>query len=1062
MVFVLGKSGSGKSTFLNIISGLDEASEGEFIVNGTSSKSFSKKDYDDYRNTYVGFVLQDFGIIEELTVGQNIAFAGELQGKKVSEQEINDLLSTLDLKDFGKRKPNTLSGGQKQRVAIARALIKNPKMILADEPTGSLDSESGESVLSLLKELSKDRLVVVVSHDRAAADSFADRIIEFKDGSVLRDTARIDSFGSETQQQNAPLSFAKSHLPFLKGVKLGLSSAKHKPFRLISTLLLTAVSFSLFGILSTLVLYDDAAARRDAALKLHSTSDFFKKSVLYTEKVIEYDYIERKISRTREDFDDINDMISRAELDELNARAKTAIDFAGVYSTANYPFEVNTEDGYISPLITDKMYSCTFFSGFTDCGSAYLERNNIHLLAGEHPNGPSEIAISNYHAAIVCNDASNADKADYSSALGMTIRIPLQGAGLDEEDTLFKITGVYDSGSIDPYYSNRFEESSGRVDSDFFDMFLEYMKGSYHCLGYVSDSFYDKYGSIFKKSLSLYRPTKVSFEGVIFSDSPKKSKSSTDNGVNVFLPEFENMEAFTFHNLKGERINYSEPKRGEIFVNKNYYRERHYTKLRFELSSAINNILSAYESSLLPELEDFISTERGSKTLESVSYYLRNVDVLAFASNCENGLMLDEISSILDAYGEIAFKRLYLHTLVKEMISMNRSYDFGIADLSSSSSFYRNVASYVNLPMNAPSMDVFDECYDHILSTPSLLEFANRMLCYMNYKYGEAKDDDALFYEIKTAVESGGAKRISSYSWEELQKVFRARCEEEEYLYLALSGYTIPCAIENIVSFDNTYHAPSLSVEVPLPEKIYYRNYLGTSGALTVKGYFEVNEGPFFSDKVYFANEDFMNVVGMSPHYVNYTIIETDYEPVEETRYNFVITKTSFSLEQIREICRKGKGFEYRLQNSFMSSIDFFITLMRRLYIVFLIGALVIGAFAGLLLATFIASAIDYKRKEVGIIRCLGGKRSDIFAIFATESLLIAIVSALLSAALSFAGCQLINRYVAATMEITILYYGLPNLAIVLLLSFLFAVISTFIPIMKKSSIPPYVALRKE
>lgn len=190
MVFLLGKSGSGKSTLLNVLGGLDKFDSGEIIIKGKSSKTFSEKDFDAYRNTYLGFIFQEYNILPEFTVQKNISLALELQGKKADKKAIDDLLEQVDLVGYAKRKPNQLSGGQKQRIAIARALIKNPQIIMADEPTGALDSNTGKQVFDTLKKLSKEKLVIVVSHDREFAELYADRIIEMKDGKVLSDVTK--------------------------------------------------------------------------------------------------------------------------------------------------------------------------------------------------------------------------------------------------------------------------------------------------------------------------------------------------------------------------------------------------------------------------------------------------------------------------------------------------------------------------------------------------------------------------------------------------------------------------------------------------------------------------------------------------------------------------------------------------------------------------------------------------------------------------------------------------------------------------------------------------------
>ena len=182
LVFILGKSGSGKTTLLNILGCLDTFDSGDLLVDGKSIRDFKQKELDDYRNTFLGFVFQEMNLIENFNVRQNIELALSLQNRKEENNSIATLLEELELKDIETKLPKELSGGQRQRVAIARALIKNPKLILADEPTGSLDEETGEKILDILKEKTKDRLVVVVSHNKTFAKEYADQIIEIKDG----------------------------------------------------------------------------------------------------------------------------------------------------------------------------------------------------------------------------------------------------------------------------------------------------------------------------------------------------------------------------------------------------------------------------------------------------------------------------------------------------------------------------------------------------------------------------------------------------------------------------------------------------------------------------------------------------------------------------------------------------------------------------------------------------------------------------------------------------------------------------------------------------------------
>lgn len=196
MVFVIGKSGSGKSTLLNMLGGLDNITSGEIVADGNKLSSFTPSDFNKYRSTYIGFIFQDYHLLDDLTIAQNIKLAldiSNVKGKKI----ISETLKKVDLEGYEKRYPRELSGGQKQRVAIARALAKNPKLILGDEPTGNLDNKTSTQVLDLLKEVSKERLVVIVSHNLADADKYADRIIELHEGKILSDKERIDNYNND-------------------------------------------------------------------------------------------------------------------------------------------------------------------------------------------------------------------------------------------------------------------------------------------------------------------------------------------------------------------------------------------------------------------------------------------------------------------------------------------------------------------------------------------------------------------------------------------------------------------------------------------------------------------------------------------------------------------------------------------------------------------------------------------------------------------------------------------------------------------------------------------------
>lgn len=458
MVFLLGKSGSGKSTLLNLLGGLDGYQSGEIIIKGVSSKDFKQKHFDSYRNTYVGFIFQEYNLLDDFTVGANIALAIELQNRKATDSEVNEILKEVDLEGFGTRKPNELSGGQKQRVAIARALVKRPQIIMADEPTGALDSNTGKAIFDTLKKLSKNRLVIVVSHDREFAEAYADRIIELADGRVISDV-QLDDGAKKTSQElsfegnniNVPAGYhiteedrkainkyiqklnssasislnsqitnkrfiptdqskiistdkvfnlIKSKLPLKNAFKIGAGSLKYKKIRLVITILLSCISFGLFGLADTFGAYNHIETCTnsliDSGFKYVATA----KSKYIGEGMDGY-------------WRDYGYKLSESDLKEI--KEKTDVTMHGVY----IPY--NAELGFTNHINTDIKLSETeyaiynpYFTGFAQIDDNILKDMNFKILAGVLPDGSkNEIAISEYIFEVF-------KKASYTDGSAMT------------------------------------------------------------------------------------------------------------------------------------------------------------------------------------------------------------------------------------------------------------------------------------------------------------------------------------------------------------------------------------------------------------------------------------------------------------------------------------------------------------------------------------------------------------------------------------------------------------------------------------------------------------------
>lgn len=252
-VAILGPSGSGKTTLLNIIGGLDRYDSGDLVINGISTKKYKDRDWDSYRNHTIGFVFQSYNLIPHQTVLANVELALTISGIGKSErrERAKKALEQVGLGSQLHKKPNQMSGGQMQRVAIARALVNDPDILLADEPTGALDSETSIQVMELLQEVARDRLVVMVTHNPELAEEYATRIVNLKDGKIRSDSDEFlvdENALAEPQHQN----MGKSSMSFLTALSLSFNNLRTKKARTLLTAF--AGSIGIIGIAAILSL----------------------------------------------------------------------------------------------------------------------------------------------------------------------------------------------------------------------------------------------------------------------------------------------------------------------------------------------------------------------------------------------------------------------------------------------------------------------------------------------------------------------------------------------------------------------------------------------------------------------------------------------------------------------------------------------------------------------------------------------------------------------------------------------------------------------------------------
>ena len=235
-VAILGPSGSGKTTLLNIIGGLDHYDSGDLIINGISTKKYKDRDWDSYRNHTIGFVFQSYNLIPHQTVLANVELALTISGISKSERRKRaiDALKQVGLEKHVYKRPNQMSGGQMQRVAIARALVNDPDILLADEPTGALDSDTSVQVMELLKKVAKDRLVVMVTHNPELAQKYANRIVKVRDGNIVDDTNPF-KINVSNQSFAEHKNMGKASMSWLTSLSLSFNNLKTKKARTILT-----------------------------------------------------------------------------------------------------------------------------------------------------------------------------------------------------------------------------------------------------------------------------------------------------------------------------------------------------------------------------------------------------------------------------------------------------------------------------------------------------------------------------------------------------------------------------------------------------------------------------------------------------------------------------------------------------------------------------------------------------------------------------------------------------------------------------------------------------------
>ncbi len=455
MVFITGVSGTGKSTLLNIIGGLDTFDEGDIIIDGVSLKNFKEKDINNYRNSYVGFVFQEFNLIEEYNIKENIRLGCN---KEIEENKIGEILEKVNLKGLENRKPNTLSGGQRQRVSIARALVKEPKLLLCDEPTGQLDKETSKTIFEILKEISKESLVIVVSHDEENAKKYADEIIKIEDG--------IANNKEEEIKEN-DFTLEEFKLTKKNYITLANGFLRSKITRLIIAMIISIMVFVMIGVSDTISSYDKNKAILESLYENDNRYVPFNKEVKVNDEI-------HYLNLNDDDVEILTNKLKNYEYDliynfmnGLKIKTKETINFNDYY----YKNEI---------------------SGTCEINSELINRYNLELIAGRLPNDYNEIVITKYIYEMYkkygySNGSDSTDILSYEDILNKTIKYEYKD---------YKIVGILDTKLNKNYFSilenyiyeSENEEKMSRLNEEIY-VALEY---GIHNVIFIKEGFYNK------------------------------------------------------------------------------------------------------------------------------------------------------------------------------------------------------------------------------------------------------------------------------------------------------------------------------------------------------------------------------------------------------------------------------------------------------------------------------------------------------------------------------------------------------------------------------------------
>lgn len=1062
IVFLLGKSGSGKSTMLHILGGLDRPDSGELIVDGHNTSAFGDKDFDFYRNYCVGFVFQELNLIYELNVRENLLLALKLQGKNCSTEELRDVLDKVGMGEYLDRNVSELSGGQRQRIAIARALIKNPRLVLADEPSGALDSETARGVFDLLKELSKDRLVVVASHDRESAEKYGDRIIELKDGKIAKDSNKVSvpvsgsviQEWAETKKNGFPLSFA---------AKIAFSNFKKKKFKLVSSVLLAAISFSLFGGAVSFGFIDQSETMTKALKSSYLSSAKIIKDINYVEthKAVFDAYGEDIYEFNTNEPGAKHTLFSDKELEVLSAQ-NTSV--AGVFQIPD-SWRSGVERTIFVPEPLDIFYAAGneyLFSGFSDCGAAYCDAH-FELEDGKYPEMANEIAISSHKAeAFLASVDSDGKKLFNSSSdlIGASITLNnFEGAKFHD----FTISGIYKTDEI-PERFESLKTNLGRNDWELREDYFAFKANSFLDVAFVSEDF-------FNTNISRYDDDRLISEGVRAKSSVLLQPVESEN-MNAFyiadsvIPSSfidKHPTVFDVQDLDGEPLKGLQLKDNQIVVSKAYKNSesiREYEDL-YDYLSAFSSALHTSFSNPLSLYSDEVYSLFGSDDFkEKEAAFKAIVDGEGGETiTSEYEEIYKYFDDVVDAYFDEMSKRDFLVTVARNhgyigdnpidsfigKLLTDHLTDSELADYRALSSRIMSWEGKEPLSFTNSEWERLESLVaDHYQDVHAAYEALSKFKWLMPY----SKAEHALGNNENASEELVIAKRINDKyggDYNALLNDFLADGMSDNDLADMVRCFILGDGITGKMSdfeyghFDKRVHL-SMSSNFQKDGETY--DVVGT-----------VSCGADNLDGVIVANPVALKKLGLEIRDDSSIVFDVmDYEYTNEGKYDYLLTSTPKEDGIVKLLNVSFGTYIYKMDDLVSRQVRFAIESTSFTRMILSLVGLVLVVLSAFLLASFINDSVRGKEKEIGILRSMGASRKDVIKTFSIEVLAISLPVALLGNILGWFLVLYGNAsYSIKAFTLPLFHYSVLTIFMVIALTLIVSFLSAIWPIEKIS-----------